>query len=163
MSDQSDGQASLSMLAQLPRGLTGLQQLRALIDIGRQPSIHESLDIVLTSADEGSVVVQGNPSAKHLNPAGVVHGGYVATVLDTACGCAVHSVLPPDTGFTTLELKISYHRAVTPRTGRLRAVGVVLSSGRRVAFSEAKLFDAQDRLLASATSSLLIMPLTPGG
>jgi uncharacterized protein (TIGR00369 family) len=146
------------MLSLLPRGLSGLEHLRALLASGRQPPIHETLDIALVSADEGMVVVQARPSQRHINPAGIVQGGYMAAVLDAACGCAVHSVLAPDTGFSTLELKIAYHCAVTSGTGVVRAEGRVLSSGRRAAFSEAKLFDADKRLLASASSSLLIVP-----
>ncbi|MET0387582.1 MAG: PaaI family thioesterase [Polyangiales bacterium] len=153
----------MSLLSELDPQLTGLQQLHALIARGVQPTIHDTLDIALVSAEEGFVVVEARPSGKHLNPAGIVQGGYVAAVMDTACGCAVHSVLPPSTAFTTLELKVAYHRAVTTDTGVLRAEGRILSSGRRAAFSEAKVFDAAGKLIASATSSLLVMPLTPKG
>lgn len=127
--------------------------------LARQPSIHETLNIALISAREGAVVVEARPSESHLNPAGTVAGGYIATILDAACGCAAHTALPPDTAYTTLELKLSYHRAITPDTGKLRAEGKLLSSGRRAAFSEAKLFDETGRLLASASSSLLVLPL----
>jgi uncharacterized protein (TIGR00369 family) len=148
----------MSLLSSLKPGLTGLDQLLALLDAGRQPSIHETLNIALISAKEGAVVVEARPSESHLNAAGTVAGGYVATILDAACGCAAHTALPPDTAYTTLELKLSYHRAITPRTGKLRAEGKLLSSGRRAAFSEAKLFDGTGRLLASASSSLLVLP-----
>jgi uncharacterized protein (TIGR00369 family) len=149
----------MSLLSSLKPGLTGLDQLLALLDAGRQPSIHETLNIALISAREGAVVVEARPSESHLNPAGTVAGGYIATILDAACGCAAHTALPPDTAYTTLELKLSYHRAITPGTGKLRAEGKLLSSGRRAAFSEAKLFDETGRLLASASSSLLVLPL----
>lgn len=149
----------MSMLSELEPGLSGLAQLQALIAAGRQPPIHETLDIALVSAEEGSVVVEARPGAAHLNPAGIVQGGYVASVLDTACGCAVHSALPANTGFSTMELKVAYHRPVTVGTGAVRAEGRLVSIGKRAAFSEGKLFDANGKLLASATSSLILLPL----
>lgn len=149
----------MSMLSELDSGLSGLEQLRALIGSGVQPPIHQTLEIALVSAEEGLVVVEAMPGDNHLNPAGIVQGGYVAAVMDTACGCAVHSTLPANAAYSTLELKVIYHRPVSSQTGRIRAEGRVLSTGRRAAFSEAKLFDAGGRLLASATSSLLIMPI----
>jgi uncharacterized protein (TIGR00369 family) len=149
----------MSMLSNLEPGLTGLEQLRALIASGRQPSIHETLGIALVSADEGEVVVEANPSEAHLNPAGIVQGGYAGVVMDTACGCAVHSALPPGTGFSTIEFKVSYHRPITAKTGRIRAEGRLVSLGRTAAFSEARLIDEGGKLLASASSSLLVIPL----
>ncbi|PZQ58233.1 MAG: thioesterase [Sphingomonas taxi] len=149
----------MSMLADLPPGLTGLEQLRALIDRDRQPPIHETLHIRLVAVDEGRATVEAEPGDAHLNPAGIVQGGYVAAVLDTACGCAVHASLPANTGFSTAELKVSYHRPVTDRAGLVRAEGQTLSVGRRAAFSEAKLYDQRGRLLASATSTLVILPI----
>ncbi len=148
-----------SLLSQLDPGLDGLAQLRSVLAAGLQPPIHETLDIALVSAEYGLVTVEAMPSARHLNPAGTVHGGYIATILDTACGCAAHSALGAHTGYTTLELKISYHRPVTAQTGKIRAEGRLLSIGKRAAFSEAKLTDAAGKLLASATSSLLVMPM----
>ena len=88
---------------------------------------------------------------------GIVHGGYFATLLDSACGCAVHSRMTAQQAYTTLELKVAFHKAMTDRTGRVRAEGRVTSLGRRVAYSEARLTDAEGRLLASATSTLLII------
>jgi len=151
----------MSLLSNLEPGLTGLEQLRALLAAGRQPPIHEAFDIALVAADEGAVVVEASPSDRHLNPAGTVGGGYIATILDTACACAVHSALPIHTGYTTLELQLLFHRSIAPGIGRLRAEGKLLSIGRRAAFSEAMLFDASHRLLASASSTLLVMPLLP--
>jgi uncharacterized protein (TIGR00369 family) len=92
------------------------------------------------------------------NPLGTVHGGYAATLLDSACGCAVHSKLAAGDGYTTLQLKIAYHKAISEQTGKVRAEARVLSFGRRVAFSEGKLLDKEGRLLASATSTLLVIP-----
>jgi uncharacterized protein (TIGR00369 family) len=151
--------ASLNLLSELQPGLDGLGQLRAMLVIGRQPSIHKLLNIALISAESGFVTVVASPGEEHLNPAGTVHGGYIATVLDTACGCAGHSALPAYTAYTTLELKISYHRPVTAQSGKIRAEGRLLSIGKRAAFTEAKLTDAAGKLLASATSTLILTSL----
>jgi len=138
-------------------GLTGLEQLRSLLAEGRRSPIAETLDFDLAEVDEGRVVFVGTPGAHAYNPIGTIHGGYAATLLDSACGCAVHSRLSATQRYTTLELKVAYHRAITPHTGPVRAEGLVLSIGRRVAFAEAKLIDGEGRLLASATSTLLII------
>jgi uncharacterized protein (TIGR00369 family) len=90
------------------------------------------------------------------NPIGTVHGGYAATVLDSACGCAVHSQLTATQAYTTLDLNVSYRKPITRDTGRLWAEGRVRSLGRRVAFAEAQFTDADGKLYASATSTLLI-------
>ena len=141
-------------------GLSGIEQLRALIASGRRPGIAESLDFQLIEVGDGTAVFAGTPGPHALNPVGVIHGGYAAALLDSACGCAVHSRVGPGQGFTTLELKVSYHKALSDTTGPLRAEGRVLSFGRRVAFSEAKLIDGSGRLYASATSTLLIFDAT---
>ena len=138
-------------------GLTGLEQLRALIASGRRPGILVTLDFQLVEVDLGRAVFAGTPGAAAYNPIGVVHGGYAATLLDSACGCAVHSGLTESQAYTTLDLKVAYHKAMTTETGLVRAEGRVLSLGRRAAFAEAKLTDASGRLLASATSTLLIL------
>lgn len=138
-------------------GLTGLEQLRALMASGRRPGIAESLDFTLTEVDDGRAVFEGTPGPHAYNPIGMVHGGYAATLLDSACGCAVHTRLGAGQTYTTLELKVAYHKALTSQTGALRAEGLVLTMGRRVAFSEAKLVDATGRLYASATSTLLVI------
>lgn len=139
--------------------LDGHDQLAALLEAGIQPPIGETLEFALVELERGRVVFEGSPSRKVFNPIGSVHGGYAATLLDSACGCAVHSILPAGQGYTTLELKVSYHRALSDTSGPVRAEGKVVSSGRRVAFSEARLVDSQGRLCASATSTLLLFPL----
>jgi uncharacterized protein (TIGR00369 family) len=98
----------------------------------------------------------GTPGAMHYNPLGVVHGGYAATLLDSACGCAVHASLTGEQAYTTLELKVAFHRAMTSGTGPVRAEGKVLSIGRRVAFAEGRIVDANGRLYATGTSTLLV-------
>ncbi|KQM67681.1 thioesterase [Sphingomonas sp. Leaf17] len=139
--------------------LDGHDQLAALMASNRNPPIGDTLEFALVELERGRVVFEGSPSRRVFNPIGSVHGGYAATLLDSACGCAVHSSLPPGQGFTTLELKVSYHRALTDTSGPVRAEGKIISIGRRVGFSEARLIDAQGRLCASATSTLLIFPL----
>lgn len=137
-------------------GLDGLAQLRALMASGRKPGILTALDFDFVEVESGLAVFSGVPGEKAYNPIGTVHGGYAATLLDSACGCAVHSRLNPTQGYTTLELKVAYHKAISKDSGVLRAEGKVLTMGRRAAFAEAKLVDAQGRLYASATSTLLV-------
>lgn len=140
-------------------GLSGLAQLRSLMEKGARAPIAETMNFTLIEIDEGLAVFEGNPDRGVYNPIGSVHGGYAATLLDSACGCAVHSRLSPLQGYTTLELKIAYHRALSDTSGPVRAEGRVLSIGRRAAFAEGKLLDVQGRLCASATSTLLVFDL----
>jgi uncharacterized protein (TIGR00369 family) len=135
----------------------GLDLARRMLAAGGQPPIGETLDFACVEVGDGRAVFEGVPGEHAYNPMGTVHGGYAATLLDSACGIATLTKLSGDQGFTTLELKVAYHRAMTADTGPVRAEGVVVSFGRRVAFVEAKLTDAQDRLIASATSTLLVM------
>ncbi|WP_158918457.1 PaaI family thioesterase [Caulobacter sp. S45] len=138
--------------------MSGFEQLTALIASGRRPGIAVSLDFQLVEIDaEGFAVFEGVPGQHAYNPIGTVHGGYAATLLDSACGCAVHAKLAPGQSYTTLELKVAYHKAMTKETGTVRAEGRVISFGRRTAFTEARLTDASGRLLASATSTLLVI------
>jgi uncharacterized protein (TIGR00369 family) len=137
--------------------MTGLEQLHAMMADGRQPSIGRTLDFALIEVGEGYAVFAGNPDDRTYNPLGTVHGGYAATLLDSACGIAVHSRLAEGQSYTTLELKIAYHKAMTSKTGPVRAEGKLLTFGRRVAFAEARLTDAAGTLLASATSTLLVI------
>ncbi len=141
--------------------MSGLEQLRTLLQGGRQPSIGVTLQFSGVEFEEGFAAFEGVPGEHAYNPIGTVHGGYAATLLDSACGCAVHSKLTADQTYTTLELKVAYHKPITKMTGKVRAEGRVLSLGRRAAFAEAKLTDGSGRLLASATSSLLVMTPEP--
>uniref|UniRef100_UPI0035C9DA9C PaaI family thioesterase n=1 Tax=uncultured Sphingomonas sp. TaxID=158754 RepID=UPI0035C9DA9C len=136
--------------------LSGVEQLRALMAAGTPPPIGVTMGFTLVEIEEGLAVFEGNPDHSVYNPIGSVHGGYAATLLDSACGCAVHSRLTAEQGYTTLELKVAYHRALSDTSGPVRAEGRVLSIGRRAAFAEGKLFDGQGRLCASATSTLLV-------
>ena len=137
-------------------GLDGLSQLRALMASGRKPGILLALDFEFVEVEAGKAVFAGTPGEHAYNPIGAVHGGYAATLLDSACGCAVHSRLTASQAYTTLELKVAYHKAIRKDAGLLRAEGQLLSFGQRVAFAEAKLTDEQGKLYASATSTLLV-------
>ena len=136
--------------------MTGLERLRAMMAQDAQPPIGRTLNFTLVEVDEGRAVFAGDPGPETYNPMGTVHGGYAATLLESACGIATGSKLGAGQSMTTLELKVAYHRPMTADTGPVRAEGMVLSIGKRVAFVEARLTDAGGRLLASATSTLLI-------
>lgn len=126
--------------------------------IGRQPPMGKTLGFELADWGDGWAVFAGTPGPEHFNPMGIVHGGYAATLLDSACGIAVVTKLAEDQTMTTLELKTSYVRALTAEAGPVRARGEVISLGRRVAYAEAKLTDTADRLIATATATLMILP-----
>ena len=147
----------MSLMDEVGPGLDGLSQLRALIAAGRRPGIAVSLQFNLVDVAEGRAVFAGTPGEHAYNPIGSVHGGYAATLLDSACGCAVHTRLTATQAYTTLELKVAYHKPITRDTGPLRAEGRVVSMGRRAAFAEATLVDGEGRLYASATSTLLMI------
>ncbi len=140
----------------------GLQQLQAMLAGSLKAPMAETLGFRLVAVERGQVVFEGSPGVSVYNPMGSVHGGYAATLLDSACGLAVHSQLGPGRGHTTLELKVSYVRGLTDRSGPVRAVGRVVSAGRRVAFAEATLHDAEGRLCATATSTLLVLDVEGG-
>lgn len=137
--------------------MSGLEFVQGLAD-GTLPlnTIARTLGYDVTEAVNGRVVVTADPSDDHLNPAGTVHGGFAATLLDSCMGLAVQSTLARGFGSTTLEFKISLVRPITPETGTIRAEGVVLSSGRRVGTAEGRITDGKGRLLAQGTTTCLI-------
>jgi uncharacterized protein (TIGR00369 family) len=142
-----------------PAAVTGLQQLRAVFDPDRPeraPGIGKTMGFSIVELEEGRVVFGGHPDESVYNPIGTVHGGYAATLLDSAVGCAVHSALKAGQGYTTLELKVAYHRPITKDTGPVRAEGKVIQVRRRAAFAEGRLTDLEGRLYATATSTLLV-------
>jgi uncharacterized protein (TIGR00369 family) len=143
----------------------GLQQLQAMLAGGLKAPMGEKLGFKLVELAHGRVVFEGRPDRAVYNPLGYVHGGYAATLLDSACGMAVHSRLGPNRGHTTLELKVSYLRSLSDRSGTVRATGKAISVGRRVAFAEATLHDGDGRLCGTATSTLLVFDIEagPGG
>ena len=138
--------------------MNGIEQLRTFILSGKRTGMAVSLAFQLVEVGDGFAAFEGVPGLHAYNPLGTVHGGYAATLLDSACGCAVHTKLAAGDSYTTLDLKVAFHKAISEKTGKVRAEGRVLSFGRRVAFSEGKLFDKDGRLLASASSTLLVMP-----
>ena len=140
-----------------PPSLSGIEQLRAGLSAIGIHGIGKTVGFKVVEIEEGRVVFAGTPGREVYNPIGAVHGGYAATLLDSACGCAVHSKLGPDQAYTTLELKVSYLKGMTAETGEVRAEDRVLQMGRRAAFAEAKLTDSAGRVLATATSTLLVM------
>lgn len=147
----------MSLVDETGAGLSGIEQLRALIAAGHRPGIAIALDFTLAEVGDGTAVFVGTPGQHAYNPIGMIHGGYAATLLDSACGCAVHTRLSAQQLYTTLEIKVAYHKAITDQSGPMRAEGHVVSIGRRAAFAEARLIDASGRLHASATSTLLVM------
>jgi len=145
-------------LVEAARELSGLELLLALKE-GRLPAPPAADLVGMTALDfsDGRAVFELDPADYQYNPLGSVHGGVLTILADSACGCAVHTKLAAGQGYTTLEIKVNFTRAVTAETGRLRAEATVLSFGRRVATSEARITDARDRLVAHATSTLLIL------
>ena len=150
--------ASINEQASAASAENGLEALKALIGVGREAPIAETMNFRLVEIEAGFAAFEGTPLPKHYNPVGTAHGGYAAAILDSACACAVQSKLEVGQPYTTLELKIAYHRALTEADGPVRAEGRIMSIGRRTAFVEAKLTDRNGRLCASATSTLLILP-----
>ena len=124
-----------------------------------EPPIMQTVEPFDCTAEPGVVVIHSIPGIRHYNPIGSVHGGYAATLLDSAMGLAVHSTLPPGTGYTTLEFKISFVRGMTKDTGVVRSEGRTLNVGRRIATAEARITDAKGRLLAHATTTCLVFEL----
>ena len=153
---RSGAGAGLADPAQLA-GLNGLQQMLAMLE-GRVPYPHiaDTLDFALVEVGEGRAVFQGLPQLKHYNPLGSVHGGWYATLLDSALGCAVHTTLPVGRGYTTAELGVNIVRAASRQTGPLRAIGTVLHAGRQLATAEARIVGADGKLYAHATTTCLV-------
>lgn len=137
----------------------GLAFLRGIIDnTNPNPPISETLGFHLAEAEPGRAVFTCVPEFRHYNPIGTVHGGLAATLLDSALGCAIFTTLKRGDGWTTLELKLNYVRAMTKDTGLVRAEGRVIHRGRTVATSEGDIKDASGRLYAHATTTCMIFP-----
>jgi uncharacterized protein (TIGR00369 family) len=140
--------------------MTGIDFVRATFD-GKLPAppIMQTVEPFDCTAEPGVVVLHSIPGFPHYNPIGSVHGGYAATLLDSAMGLAVHTMLPAGTGYTTLEFKISFIRGMTKDTGVVRSEGRTLNVGRRTAPAEARITDANGRLLAHATTTCLVFEI----
>ncbi|GGV10206.1 phenylacetic acid degradation protein [Streptomyces filipinensis] len=141
---------------------SGLDFLRSVLGRLPAPPIAATLGFTLEEVESGRAVFVLEPGEEHYNPIGSVHGGVYATLLDSAAGCAVQSALPAGMGYTSLDLSVKFLRPITVDTGKVRAVGTILNQGRRTALAQAELFDSEDRLLAHATSSCMLFPVSPG-
>jgi uncharacterized protein (TIGR00369 family) len=140
--------------------LSGAEQFAAML-AGRlpYPNIGKTLDFLLISASHGRAVFQGAPGLAHLNPLGTVHGGWFATLLDSALGCCVHASLPAGKSYTTLELKVNMIRALTPQVPRVRATGHVIHLGGQTATAEARLVGPDGKLYAHASTTCLVFDI----
>lgn len=139
---------------------TGRELLQRLIDgLYPAPPIAAIMNFGLTEVDEGRVVFRGVPNANHLNPLGGVHGGWAATIMDSALGCCVHTLLAKGDAYSTVEFKVNLTRPITPRTGEVICEGRVVQKGRTLAVSEATLKDAEGKLLAFGTETCSIFPM----
>lgn len=145
-------------LAEAGRGMSGFEFLQKIV-AGELPGppIASLMDFQIVELAEGRAVFAVDPAEYHYNPIGVVHGGLAATLLDSAMGCAVHSMLPAGTGYTTLELKVNFIRAMTAETGRVRAEGKLIHLGSRTATAEGRVIDDSGKLYAHATTTCLIL------
>ena len=138
-------------------GLSGLEVMQAML-AGRLPYPHiaDTLDFSLVEVEVGKAVFQGRPQLKHYNPLGSVHGGWYATLLDSALGCAVHTTMPAGRAYTTAELSVYIVRAATDRTGPLRAIGTVIHTGRQLATAEARIVGPDGKVYAHGTTTCLV-------
>jgi uncharacterized protein (TIGR00369 family) len=153
------GVTPTAVMASMP----GIDFVRAIF-AGKLPAppIMENIAPFDSTAEAGIVVINSIPGLRHYNPIGSVHGGYAATLLDSAMGLAVHSMLPAGSGYTTLEFKVSFIKGMTKDTGAVRTEGRILNVGRRAATAEARITDSKDRLLAHATTTCLIFEFPKG-
>jgi len=142
------------------RTLDGLTLFKGLME-GRFPAppIAKVLGFKLTEVELGRVVFTYTPVFEHYNPLGTVHGGIAATLLDSVMGCCIHTTLKAGLGYTTVEIKVNFVRAMTDKTGPVRVEGRTINVGSRIATSEGKLYDGAGKLLAHGTTTCLIFPI----
>lgn len=141
-------------------GKTGLEQMQAML-IGAMPypPIAQTMDFALVEIEPGKATFQGTPQLMHYNPLGSVHGGWYATLLDSAVGCAVHTMMPIGRGYTTAELSVNIVRAASHKTGPLRAIGTVIHCGKQLATAEGRIVGPDGKLYAHATTTCLVFEL----
>lgn len=141
-------------------GKTGLEVMQAMLN-GELPhaAIAQTLDFLILEVGDGHAVFQGSPGVQHFNPMGTVHGGWFATLLDSALGCAVHTKMPPGRAYTTAELSVNIVKALTPKVQRVRAIGRVIHCGRQLATAEAQLVGPDGTLYAHATTTCLVFDM----
>jgi uncharacterized protein (TIGR00369 family) len=150
-----------TITAEQLQSMSGLEALRAMV-AGEVPvpPIGGTMGFRLVEIEKGRAVFEGIPGPGLLNPLGAVHGGYALTLIDSACGCAVHSELGAGIGYTTVETKVNFTRPIDPNGGAIRCEGRVLSRGRSIATAEAYLRSGEGKLLAHGTSTLIIFAPT---
>lgn len=138
-------------------GMSGLQMMEAMLR-GDLPyaEIARTLSFQIIEVSPGRALFQGTPQPEHRNPMGGIHGGWYATLLDSALGCAVHTTMPPGRGYTTAELGVNLVKALTPKVQRVRAIGQVIHAGRQLATAEARLVGPDGTLYAHATTTCLV-------
>ncbi len=160
---QSDAAAGANA-ADILASVSGFDFLRLIID-GRFPGppIAELLGFHPVEAEKGRVVFAAIPGARHYNPIGSVHGGFAATLLDSCMSCAVQSMLEAGYGYTTVEIKVNFVRAITVDTGEIRAEGKSIHVGRQIGTAEGRLTDAKGRLLAHGTATCFVFRIPQAG
>jgi uncharacterized protein (TIGR00369 family) len=150
-------------LANLPEaaGLSGKELMQAMIE-GRLPgpSIANTMSFRLVQVGDGFAIFEGEPGAHLLNPMGTIHGGWALALIDSAAGCAAHTLLPAGAAYTTIETKVNFSRPITIETGCVRCEGRVISQGRQIISAQAQLLAQDGRILAHGTSTLMV--LNPG-
>jgi uncharacterized protein (TIGR00369 family) len=153
---ENGGHAGIAQPEQI-EGLSGLEVMQAMLE-GRMPYPHiaDTMDFSVVEISLGRAVFQGRPQLKHYNPLGTVHGGWYATLLDSALGCCVHSTLPAGRAYTTAELSVNIVRAASHKSGPLRATGTIIHSGRQLATAQASIVGADGKLYAHATTTCLV-------
>ncbi|WP_019645059.1 PaaI family thioesterase [Novispirillum itersonii] len=136
----------------------GMTYLNGILE-GRHPAppIARTLGFGLGEISPGHAVFEGTPTEDHYNPIGTVHAGFAATLLDSCMACSVHTTLKAGEAYTTLEFKINLVRAITVKTGPVRAIGTLIHRGSRIATAEGKLVDADGKIYATATTTCMIM------
>jgi uncharacterized protein (TIGR00369 family) len=140
------------------RGASGLELLQKFTNRELPaPPIGTLMDFNLTEVSSGRAVFTATPAEFHYNPIGVVHGGLAATLLDSAMSCAIHSMLPPGVGYTTLEIKVNFVRAITAATGPVRSEGTVVHMGSRTATAEGRIVDGAGKLYAHGTTTCMVL------
>ena len=141
-----------------PRALSGIDLLRAMMD-GQfaGPAMGTTMGFRLIEVGEGIAVFEGDAGPHLLNPHGTVHGGFALTLIDSACGCAAHTLLGAGVGYTTVETKANFTRAIQAESGTVRCAGRVIVAGRQIITAEATLTLADGRIAAHGTSTLMVL------
>jgi len=153
------GVNTLQMIA----GKTGMQIMQAILNGElHYPPIADTLDFLLIEIGEGRAVFQGQPGNAHLNPMGTIHGGWFATLLDSAVACAIQTMIPHGRAYTTTELSLNIVRPLTPKVQRVRAEGKVLHCGRQLATAQGKLYGPDGALYAHATTTCFVFEMPSG-